>query len=93
MRLVFLCYLYLKKEHWFEISSSGLDSDSAILTKEKLETLRHIQSSVADTSKSGSSIDEAVNNMHVGISLEKILVDPGSGYDPVSYTHLRAHET
>ena len=57
------------------------DTDSATLTKEKLQTLRRLQSSVADTTKSGSSIEEVVKNINVGISLERILVEPGSGYD------------
>ncbi len=57
------------------------DADSAALAKEKLETLKRLQSSVIDTTKSGSSIEEVVKNINVGISLEKILIDPGSGFD------------
>lgn len=57
------------------------DTDSAALAKEKLQTLKRLQSTVGDTTKSGSSIEEVVKNINVGISLEKILVDPGSAYD------------
>lgn len=57
------------------------DTDSAAVAKEKLAMLKRLQSSVADSTNSDKNIEDDVKNINVGISLEKILADPGSGYD------------
>jgi protein involved in polysaccharide export with SLBB domain len=56
--------------------------DSAAVAKEKLDKLKRLQATVSDsTNLSAEAAEEVVKNINVGISLEKILNSPRSGYD------------
>ncbi|SKB93876.1 SLBB domain-containing protein [Daejeonella lutea] len=55
--------------------------DSAEVAKEKLETIRRLQSSIGDSSSVSSNIESSVRNTNVGINLVNILENPGSSYD------------
>lgn len=57
------------------------DVDSAALVKEKLGKIKRLQASVGDSTNVDDQAEEAVKNTNVGISLEKILASPRSGYD------------
>ena len=57
------------------------DTDSAEVEKERLARLKRLQSTVGDSTDFNIQVEEAAKNIHVGISLEKILAAPGSGYD------------
>lgn len=57
------------------------DTDSVAIAREKVETLKRLQSSVTDSANFIKNLEEVVENINVGISLDKILSYPGSGYD------------
>ena len=57
------------------------DTDSVAVEKERLARIRRLQSTVGDSTDFNIQVEEAAKNINVGISLEKILAAPGSGYD------------
>ncbi len=57
------------------------DVDSAALAKEKLGKIKRLQASFGDSTNVDDQAEELVKNTNVGISLEKILASPRSGYD------------
>ncbi len=56
-------------------------ADSDEVKKEKLETIKRLQSSVADSTNLTNNLQDIGKNENVGISLEKIMTNPGSSYD------------
>lgn len=61
------------------VPDAGVDSTE--LAKEKLNKIRRLQTTVGDSTNVEDGVEEAVKNTNVGISLEKILASPRSGYD------------
>jgi protein involved in polysaccharide export with SLBB domain len=71
----------LKRPGPARLGRGSSDTDTAGLEKEKLQKLKRLQSTVGDSTDSNIQVEEAAKNINVGISLEKILAAPGSGYD------------
>lgn len=55
--------------------------DSVQLAKEKLYKLKKLQASIGDSTNLEEEAEEVGRNVNVGISLDKILASPKSGYD------------
>jgi protein involved in polysaccharide export with SLBB domain len=58
------------------------DADSTKATKEKVNTIKRLQSTVSDSlSLDKEEEEEVIKNINVGIDMERILAFPGSSYD------------